>query len=218
MGRLVIGHLLRYYSTELHKLFRGAALDEIILQAEKRRESNAVSLEGNVYFAGVLLSSIIWPLSSPSRPCVPLIFFAWTLTMMRAGFRRPTLTNSERASASVIVALNKPVRRCFGRWVIIRVREAWNPKSRSLSVLSVSEDSNLRRLYLSASSNTRTSKLLTFTTSRPFPKRNSSIRPGVPTMISAPVERNLLMSSAGEDCSEETSNKGGGNGVESSVG
>jgi|SRR6266850_1643979 len=37
-----------------------------------------------------------------------------TLTTTRAGFRKPALTSSDIASASVIVALNKPVLLCLG--------------------------------------------------------------------------------------------------------
>ena len=62
--------------------------------------------------AGVLLSSTA---SEVFDDDVVFTFLDWTLTTMRAGFRRPTLTRSERASASVIVALKSPVRRCFGR-------------------------------------------------------------------------------------------------------
>lgn len=46
------------------------------------------------------------------------------------------------------------------------------------------------RTYRSASSRTRTSSSFTFTALRPLPRRNSSIRPGVPTITSAPEDRN----------------------------
>lgn len=67
------------------------------------------------YLAGTRLSSTV------SRVTFPPIFrFASTFTTTRTGLRRPTLTNSD--NASVIVALNSPVRLCLGRAVRIRVR------------------------------------------------------------------------------------------------
>lgn len=61
-----------------------------------------------------------------------LDFLDWTLTTTRAGLRSPTRTSSDKASASVMVALKSPVRLCFGKCVMIRVNAFWNPKSRSL--------------------------------------------------------------------------------------
>jgi hypothetical protein len=66
------------------------------------------------------------------------------------------------------------------------------------------------KLYRSASSKTKTSNSLTLTFLFPLPSRNSSILPGVPTMMSAPVDRNLSMSCVGDDVSEETKSNGGG--------
>ena len=51
--------------------------------------------------------------------------------------------------------------------------------------------------YRSASSSTKISSSLTFAVFFPLPNKNSSIRPGVPTIMSEPWERNLLMSSEG---------------------
>lgn len=85
----------------------------------------------NTYFAGIRRSSITSFPPPPSAPFV-LVFFDCTLTTTLAGLRSPTRTSSDMASASVIVALNKPVRRCFGRCVRIRVSVWWNPRSRSL--------------------------------------------------------------------------------------
>lgn len=64
--------------------------------------------------------------------------------------------------------------------------------------------------HRSASSSTRTSSSFTLTEFLPFPNRNSSTRPGVPMIISAPVDKNLSMSCAVVDWLEETSNNGGG--------
>lgn len=59
-------------------------------------------------------------------------FFPWTLTTIRAGFRKPTLTSSDNPSPSVIVALKRPVRLCFGKWLMILVSVVWNPRSNNL--------------------------------------------------------------------------------------
>lgn len=83
------------------------------------------------HLAGILLSSMI----SPIWEELTFNFLDWTFTVIRAGFRSPTLTSSERASASVIVALKRPVRRCFGRWVTMRVMAAWKPRSNNLRKL-----------------------------------------------------------------------------------
>jgi hypothetical protein len=55
-----------------------------------------------------------------------------TLTTIRAGFRKPALTSSDIASASVIVALNKPVLLCLGSRDRILVRLCWKPRSSNL--------------------------------------------------------------------------------------
>ena len=63
--------------------------------------------------------------------------------------------------------------------------------------------------YRSASSSTKISSSLTFTMFFPLPNKNSSIRPGVPTIMSEPWERNLLMSSEG-GAAEDTRRRAGG--------
>lgn len=88
---------------------------------------------GEVYFAGMRRSSITLAAELPMLPSRAFfVFFDWTFTTIRAGFRRPALTSSESASASVIVALNSPVLRCFGRCLRIRVKVCWNPRSSNL--------------------------------------------------------------------------------------
>ena len=55
--------------------------------------------------------------TSPGATCISSTTsgrFDCTLTTTRAGFRKPALTSSDIASASVIVALNKPVLLCLG--------------------------------------------------------------------------------------------------------
>lgn len=96
------------------------------------------------HLAGVLLS-VVWYMASPSPSSpspafrlVPALAMALrlasTLTTIFTGFRSPTRTSSDKPS--VIVALNRPVRRCFGRCESIRVSEAENPRSRSLLYLA----------------------------------------------------------------------------------
>ena len=127
----------------------------------------------------------------PSEVCF-LDFLDWTLTTTRAGLRSPTRTSSDRAS--VMVALKSPERLCFGKCVIIRVNVFWKPKSRSLqnaaSVNGTVQTSHPHRPYLSASSRTSTSSSFTLTSVFPLPSRNSSTRPGVPIIISAPESKN----------------------------
>ena len=67
-----------------------------------------------------------------------------------------------------------------------------------------------RETNLSASSRTSTSSSFVLTTSLPFPRRNSSIRPGVPIIISAPVSIKRFKSCAGEDSDEEIRRSGSG--------
>lgn len=107
---------------QLHRFLRCLAFDIQVFKAWKEIILSQICRQGwdEMYLAGILRSwttSPILRLPSTSR----VIFFDCTLTTTRAGFRRPTRTSSESASASVIVALNSPVRRCFGRWLIIRV-------------------------------------------------------------------------------------------------
>ena len=72
--------------------------------------------------------------------------------------------------------------------------------------------------HLSASSRTNTSNSLTLTVARPFPSKNSSIRPGVPMTMSAAVDRKRSMSCSGDDCCEETNKRAGGSeGFDSSL-
>lgn len=118
---------------------------------------------------------------------------ASTLTTTLTGFLRPNLTMS--VMASFIVALNKPVRLCFGRAEISLVKLGANPRSNSRS----------------ASSSTSMSSALTEATTRVLrwavvpegwfdedkdeePRRNSSRRPGVPMRILALVSRKAVMS------------------------
>lgn len=70
-----------------------------------------------------------------------------------------------------------------------------------------------RVAYLSASSSTSTPSSFVLTTVLPLPIRNSSIRPGVPITISAPVSRNRCISCAVEDWSDEMRRRGGGKSV-----
>jgi len=58
-----------------------------------------------------------------------------TFTTTRTGFRRPVLTSS--LTASVSVALNNPVRRCFGRACIIPVNDSLKPMSNKRSASSM---------------------------------------------------------------------------------
>ena len=57
-----------------------------------------------------------------------------TLTTTRTGFRSPVRTSSE--TASVIVALNNPVLRCFGKHCSIPLKLSLNPISNSRSASS----------------------------------------------------------------------------------
>lgn len=118
MRRLLFLRLVRYNSHQLRQFFRCSAVDEEIRQADTNELDKDSSRVGT-YLAGVLLSSTTALFSSVRFFS---IFFACTLTTIRAGFRRPTLTSSERASASVIVALKRPVLLCLGRCVMIRVK------------------------------------------------------------------------------------------------
>ena len=172
----------------------------------------------NAYFAGIRRSSMTsFSAFAPLTLDFPFTLLACTFTTMRAGFRSPTRTSSDSASASVIVALKRPVLRCFGRAVNIRVKAAWKPRSSKLQTRFSRQlwfyDWHAHR---SASSSTNTSSSVTLTTFLPFPRRNSSTLPGVPITISAPVERKRCISCAGE-VSEETMSRGDGcSGVESS--
>jgi hypothetical protein len=138
------------------------------------------------------MTSPVLNLPSPEIKPFDLTFFDCTLTTIRAGFRRPTRTSSESASASVMVALKSPVRRCFGRQVRIRVNAAWNPKSSNLNCSHRCYDSCLcfpieTGAHRSASSSTNISNSLTLIIFLLLPRRNSSTRPGVPITMSAPV-------------------------------
>jgi hypothetical protein len=137
----------------------------------------------SAYVAGVRLSVIV---SSPA-----LRFLFSTLTTIRTGLRSPTRTSSD--NASVIVALKSPVRRCLGRCCRIFVIDPRKPRSRSLKIAYVPArvDSLECSSYLSASSRTKISSSLTLTRAAPRPRRNSSMRPGVPITISADVSKNL---------------------------
>lgn len=96
--------------------------------------------------AGVLLS--------PPSISIPLtLILASTFTTTRTGFLSPTRTSCP--NASVIVAENNPVRRCFGRCDSKRVRVGVNPRSNNLEkkatkiqlfVFATSPD--LKRTYL----------------------------------------------------------------------
>ena len=132
---------------------------------------------------------------------------------MRAGFLKPTRTSSDSVSASVIVALKRPVRLCLGRWVMIFVKVPWNPKSRSLWNYCIRKESQRNTggyIDLSASSIIRTSSSLTLTEYLPLPSRNSSILPGVPTTMSEPVDKKRWTSWPGEERSEDIRSKGSG--------
>lgn len=67
-----------------------------------------------------------------------------TLTTTLTGLRRPVLTRSP--TASVIVALNRPVRRCLGRAWIIFVRDSLKPMSNNRSASSIMRSSRDFRL------------------------------------------------------------------------
>jgi hypothetical protein len=62
-----------------------------------------------------------------------------TLTTTRTGFLSPVRTSSD--TASVIVALNRPVRRCLGRACSIPVRLSLNPMSSNRSASSIMSSS-----------------------------------------------------------------------------
>ena len=94
------------------------------------------------HLAGMRRSSIVSRCSLSNFKPV-LVFFDWTLTTTFAGLRSPARTSSDKASASVMVALNRPVLRCFGRWVSIRVRTFWKPRSRRLDRFAVEKKDTL---------------------------------------------------------------------------
>ena len=62
-----------------------------------------------------------------------------TLTTTRTGFLSPVRTSSD--TASVMVALNRPVRRCLGRACSIPVRLSLNPISSNRSASSMMSSS-----------------------------------------------------------------------------
>ena len=76
--------------------------------------------------AGVRLSS------APPAP--------FTFTAIRTGFRSPT--RIIWSTASLTLALNNPVRLCFGNRFIILVRSSLNPRSRRRSASSRTSTSN----------------------------------------------------------------------------
>ena len=121
LRRIVICRFVRNDPGHLHQFFGSSAFHKEILQAGHTGRCKAeIGVKPFLtYFAGILLSS-----TTPPGTFLPLLsrrFLACTLTTTWAGFRKPTRTNSDNASASVIVALKSPVRRCFGRWVMMRV-------------------------------------------------------------------------------------------------
>jgi hypothetical protein len=83
--------------------------------------NSALFQRTNEYLAGVRFSP---PFLNPV-----------TLTTMRTGFRRPVLTSSD--TASVIVALKRPVRRCLGRDRSIPLRFSLKPMSNNRSASSM---------------------------------------------------------------------------------
>lgn len=126
---------------QLHCFLGRCTADIKILQAGRRRLivlAGVTETNQNTYFAGIRRSSINSPSCVPPVKPFALTLLDCTLTTMRAGFRNPTRTSSEIASASVMVALNKPVRRCFGRCVRMRVRTWLKPRSSNLRVAIVS--------------------------------------------------------------------------------
>jgi hypothetical protein len=83
-------------------------------------------MDNLTYLAGVLLSS---------PPPIPL-----TLTAILTGFLKPTLTISP--TASLTLALNRPVRRCLGSLARIFCRSSLKPRSSNLSASSSTKISN----------------------------------------------------------------------------
>lgn len=81
--------------------------------------------ESYSYLAGTRSSSV----AVPSIPETPR-----TLTAILTGFLRPTLTSW--STPSVILALNRPVRLCFGSRCNILVKSSLNPMSNKRSASS----------------------------------------------------------------------------------
>jgi len=117
LRRLVVDNLVTYNTRQLNEFLSRTTFEiEILKTGSNEKNQTDLRSEGKkLYLVGILLSSITSPISRFPSPLLRTIFLDRTLTTMRAGFRRPTRTSSERASASVIVALKSPVRRCLGR-------------------------------------------------------------------------------------------------------